>query len=241
VKLTVVGCSPAWPNPGGAQSGYLIEGPGRLLLDCGPGILARLRKLEDGWPSLDAIVITHLHVDHWGDLVPWTIGCAFGPGQGASLPELWLPPGGGRELAALVGALGAEGLLEPTIPMAEYADGEVFPAAGVSVEPHALPHYDLVSYGMRVSDGRATLAYSSDCGPTGLLVDLARDADLFICEATLETGELDSEPRGHLSPDEAVALFGESGARRLLLTHHPAELPLAERLEQARDGLVLEL
>ena len=39
VKLTVVGCSPAWPNPGGAQSGYLVEGSGRLLLDSGPGVL----------------------------------------------------------------------------------------------------------------------------------------------------------------------------------------------------------
>src|SRR5438309_355405 len=41
VKVIVVGCSPAWPNPGGAQSGYLVEGDGRLLLDCGPGELAR--------------------------------------------------------------------------------------------------------------------------------------------------------------------------------------------------------
>src|SRR5437868_9621587 len=37
VQLTVIGCSPAWPNAGGAQSGYLVEGDGRLLLDCGPG------------------------------------------------------------------------------------------------------------------------------------------------------------------------------------------------------------
>ena len=43
VRLTVVGSSPAWPNPGGAQSGYLVEGPGLLLLDCGAGVLARLR------------------------------------------------------------------------------------------------------------------------------------------------------------------------------------------------------
>ena len=44
MKLTVVGCSPAWPNPGGAQSGYLLEGgSGRLLLDCGPGVLPALR------------------------------------------------------------------------------------------------------------------------------------------------------------------------------------------------------
>src|SRR5215813_8844695 len=60
VKLKVVGSSPAWPNPGGAQSGYLIEGPGRLLLDCGPGVLARLRELDsaNGWPHVDAIVVS---------------------------------------------------------------------------------------------------------------------------------------------------------------------------------------
>src|SRR2546425_559579 len=60
VKLTVVGCSPAWPNPGGAQSGYLVNGTGTVLLDCGPGVLARLRT-RDSWPKVDAIVITHFH------------------------------------------------------------------------------------------------------------------------------------------------------------------------------------
>src|SRR5215208_6042693 len=51
VKLTVVGCSPAWPNPGGAQSGYLVESDGRrLLLDCGPGVLPRLRDRDHALP-----------------------------------------------------------------------------------------------------------------------------------------------------------------------------------------------
>src|SRR5215207_4077696 len=67
VRLVVVGCSPAWPNPGGAQSGYVVEGRGRLLLDCGPGVLARLRVRDGGWPRVDAIVLTHFHLDHWGD------------------------------------------------------------------------------------------------------------------------------------------------------------------------------
>jgi GNAT superfamily N-acetyltransferase len=93
VKLTIVGCSPAWPNPGGAQSGYLLEGDGRLLLDCGPGVLARLRESAH-WPSVDAIAITHFHLDHWGDLVPWVWGNMFGPGAEAARPALWLPPGG---------------------------------------------------------------------------------------------------------------------------------------------------
>src|SRR5215210_7995966 len=59
VKLNVVGCSPAWPNPGGAQSGYLLESDdgGRLLLDCGPGVLARLRERAP-WPKVNAIAIT---------------------------------------------------------------------------------------------------------------------------------------------------------------------------------------
>src|SRR3954469_6297237 len=83
VRLTVVGCSPAWPNPGGAQSGYLLDGDGgRLLLGCGPGGLARLREHE-AWPALDSIAITHWHLDHWGDLVPWVWGSMFGPGEEA--------------------------------------------------------------------------------------------------------------------------------------------------------------
>ena len=61
VRLTVIGSSPAWPNPGSAQSGYLLEGDGSLLLDCGPGVLGRLRQLELYPPS---IAITHFHLDH---------------------------------------------------------------------------------------------------------------------------------------------------------------------------------
>ena len=102
MKLTVAGCSPAWPNPGGAHSGYVVEQEsGRLLLDCGPGVLPRLRQRE-GWPRLDAIAISHFHLDHWGDLVPWTWGLMFGPGSEVEPPELWLPPGGTDQLRTFV-------------------------------------------------------------------------------------------------------------------------------------------
>ena len=69
------------------------------------------------------------------------------------------------------------------------------------------------------------MAYSGDSGPSDALSDAARDADLFVCEATLLRGELDGEPRGHLALDEALAAFEASGAKRLLVTHRPAELP----------------
>ena len=236
MRLTVVGCSPAWPNPGGAQSGYIVEGPGRLLLDCGPGVLARLRE-RDGWPDVDAIVISHFHLDHWGDLVPWVWGCMFGLGRDQHSTELWLPPGGKDKLEDFGERLGWKDMFDGPFSLREYVEGSPFQAAGLEIMPLRLPHYRLLTFGFRVSNERRTLAYSGDSAPSDQLVELARDVDLFVCEATLERGELDGEPRGHLSADEAVAAFESSGARRLLITHRPSELTLDGSLEQAFDGM----
>jgi ribonuclease BN (tRNA processing enzyme) len=239
VKLTVVGCSPAWHNPGSAQSGYLVEGGGTLLLDCGPGVLARLRSLHRGWPLVDAVAITHFHLDHWGDLVPWVFGAAFGPGRDVSKPELWLPPGGERRLRALGEELAFAPRLDVAFEVREYEDDVPFRAGGFEVMPHRLDHYAELTFGLRVSDGRGVLAYSGDTGPTERLVELARDADLFLCEATLSSPE--QGERGHLSEDEALAAFRASGARRLVVIHRPDELPLDPALERARDGDVLTI
>jgi ribonuclease BN (tRNA processing enzyme) len=243
VKLTVVGSSPAWPNPGGAQSGYLIEGPGRLLLDCGPGVLARLRELysANGWPQVDAIVVSHFHLDHWGDLVPWVWGLMIGPARDDDPPELWVPPGGRDELRALGARLGMPEMFEETFRVQEYAEGQPFGAAGLEVTALRLPHYTLQTYGFRVTNGNRSVAYSGDSGPSERLAELAWDCDLFLCEATLERAELDGDLRGHLTVDEAVAAFRASGARRLVLTHRPHELPIGDELELAYDGLEIDL
>lgn len=241
MKLTVVGCSPAWPNPGGAQSGYLVEGSGRVLLDCGPGVLPRLRE-EEGWPRVDAIVITHFHLDHWGDLVPWTFGSMFGPGRGVPAPQLWLPPGGKAELGRFGEQLGFAGMFD-AFELREYSEGTPFAADGLEITAIRLPHYQLQTFGLRVSDGTSTLAYSGDSAPSPQLVEVGRDADLFLCEATLaESREGGADGlRGHLSAEEAVAAFEESGARRLVIIHRPQELPLPEGIELAADGDVYEL
>jgi ribonuclease BN (tRNA processing enzyme) len=238
VRLTVVGCSPAWPNPGGAQSGYLVEGPGRLLLDCGPGVLGRLREREP-WPRIDAIAITHFHLDHWGDLVPWVWGSLFGPGHDLDPPRLLLPPGGGEQLADLGEQLGSRDMFDGAFRVSEYPEGEPFEAAGFELTALRVPHYTIESYAFRVANERTVLAYSGDSGPSDCLAELARDADLFVCEATLLHGE--PEPRGHLSLEEAQAAFTASGARRLLVTHRPDERPVGDGVEQAHDGLELEV
>jgi ribonuclease BN (tRNA processing enzyme) len=233
VKLTVVGCSPAWPNPGGAHSGYLVEHDGRrLLVDCGPGVLARLREQED-WPRIDAIAITHFHLDHCGDLVAWLWGHLHVVNGGAPAPVLWLPPNGRADLDNLASRF------DDVFPIHEYADGEPFETAGLTVTPHAVSHYTQPTYGLRIEGGGRVLAYSADTGPTPALVELARDADLFLCEATLaepETGQ-----RGHLAASEASAAALQANARRLLLVHRGVELPTPEGLEVARDGLELRI
>jgi ribonuclease BN (tRNA processing enzyme) len=239
VRLTVVGSSPAWPNPGGAQSGYLVEGPGRLLLDCGPGVLGRLRA-DAEWPSVDAIAITHFHLDHWGDLVPWVWGALAGPGAGIDPPELHVPPGGRRTLAELAERLGGfPDMFERTFRLAEYEPGVTSEVAGFKLLPLRMQHYRMGSYGFRVSNGDSVLAYSGDAAPGDELVELARGSDLFLCEATL--AELEDEPRGHLLLEEAEAAFRASGAKRLVVTHRPDERPVGDGVEQAFDGLVLDV
>jgi ribonuclease BN (tRNA processing enzyme) len=240
VKLTVVGCSPAWPNPGGAQSGYLLEGRGRLLLDCGPGVLPRLRE-RDPWPVVDAIAITHFHLDHWGDLVPWVWGNTFGPGHESGRPELWLPPGGRGVLAQLGGHLGTPQMFENAFRCAEYAEREPFSAGGFEVLALRVPHYELLAFGFRCTSDGKTLAYSGDTGPCGELDELAQDADLFLCEATLLAPNPEGGTRGHLASDEALDVFRTARAKRLLLTHRPVERPLDPELEQAYDGMEVEV
>jgi ribonuclease BN (tRNA processing enzyme) len=240
VKLVVVGCSPAWPNPGGAQSGYLLEGPGRLLLDCGPGVLAKLRE-QESWPQVDAIAITHWHLDHWGDLVPWVWGATLGPGEGLEPPELWVPPEGGEMLNAIGGRLGRPEMFEDAFRLHEYSDGEPFEAAGFAVTPHRVLHYQLLAFGFRAAADGIVVGYSGDSGPSDRLKEIARDADLFVCEATLLRPNPEGGTRGHLSSDEALEVFEASGAKRLLLTHRPSERPLDGSFELAHDGLEVRL
>jgi len=219
----------------------VVESGGkRLLLDCGPGVLGRLRERE-AWPTIHSIAITHFHLDHWGDLVPWVWGSFYRRGHDDVRPELWVYRGGRKFLEELGSRLGFPDMFERTFVISEYDGDMPFATAGLEVLPVRLPHYRLETYGFRVSNGEATLAYTGDTGPSERIAELGRDADLFVCEATLETGESDGEPRGHLSAEEALDAYTASGAHNLLLTHRPSELPAPEGVALAYDGMELEV
>ncbi len=242
MKLTVVGCSPAWPNPASAHSGYLVHGAGSVLLDCGPGVLGRLR-IADGWPTVEAIVITHFHLDHWGDLVPWVWGALYLKARDQALPRphVWVPPTGRAQLEQFGELLGFPDMFDRVFEVSEYEPGVPFVAEGYVVTATRVQHYTLEAYALRVSDGHRTLAYSGDAGPDPALVEMARGADLFLCEATLAHGDFDGLPRGHLSLEEAEAAFEGSGADTLLVTHRPAELPAPHHHLLAFDGLIVDV
>ena len=213
----------------------------RLLLDCGPGVLGRLRENEL-WPHVDGIAITHFHLDHWGDLVPWVWGTFYLATNGPlPKPALWVQPGGADFLTGLGERLGFPDMFERTFELAEYQPDTPFRIGPLVVTPTRVPHYTLQTYAFRVEADDRTLAYSGDSAPCPELVTTARDADLFVCEATLLRGELDGEPRGHLSLDEAVDAFEASGAKRLLVTHRPCELETPGEHELAYDGLALDV
>ena len=149
---------------------------------------------------MDAIVITHFHLDHWGDLVPWVWGTIVRP----------------RRRGAAAGAVAAAAAAATISPRSASASASRTCSSARSTHP-ALRGGAAVRGGRLdrhrharcrttrsrhtacgSTNARRTLAYSGDAAPSDRLVELARDADLFLCEATLERGELDGEPRGHL-------------------------------------------
>ena len=132
MRLTVLGKSPSWQDAGGACSGYLVEqGDTRVLVDCGNGVFAKLREHVD-YVDIDAVVISHLHADHFLDLVPYSYALTYAPRQqpvaGAALARhrqprqarADVPPRATEVFRRVVGAWGNEDLIENAFDIEEY-------------------------------------------------------------------------------------------------------------------------
>lgn len=223
MRLTILGRSPASPNPGEACAGYLVAGGGaRVLVDIGPGVVAQLVKRHHP-DELDAVVVSHMHADHMLDLV--TLRYVF-PWQARPRDErlrVVLPPGSADQMLDLARGVGSARHFEDCFRLSEHDGSSSLSIGSLSIHPVETQHY-IPCWGFRMeADGRR-LAYTADTAPCGGLTDLATDADLLLSEATLRSLDEDAiapEPRGHLTPAEAGDAARAGGSRRLMLTHLP--------------------
>jgi len=228
MRLTVLGSSGGYPVPGSACSGYLVEdGDTRLWIDAGSGTFSRL--LEHCSPNeLTAVLISHLHADHWTDLPLALHTLKFAFEREAPLP-VYGPPGW-TETMGVVAEWAREG--DSRFVARELRDGEAIRLGRLSVEPIGVDHSELLeTFGFRVMDGASSFAYSADSGFDESLVRLARDVDLFVCEAGAPG---DQEMKMHLNGRQAGEIAARAGARRLLVTHLSPEADRAETAGHAR-------
>jgi ribonuclease BN (tRNA processing enzyme) len=220
MQLTILGASPACQNPGGACSGYLLQHERtNVLIDCGSGVFGRLQQ-HVAPDTVQAVIISHMHADHVLDLVQYRYFLFFGAGTpGARTPGkpiLYLPPGGHQKLLEIISVQDKS----PTFFSDCFAVREYDPATRLQIGELTVDFIAVVhiphTYGMRISSGDATFAYSADSGPCEGLHAIARESDLFLCECANLEG---STYPYHLTPRQAGTIAQDGKARRLVLTH----------------------
>lgn len=212
--LTVIGSSGTYPSAGRACSSYLLEADGgHLLLDCGNGSLANLTQASD-LASLDAILLSHLHPDHFADLYGMLYALRFHAGAPEPL-DVYAPVGAQAHIGQL---LSGPHKLTDQFRFRDAAAGDRLAIGPFDVTLFAAAH-SVETLAPRVEAGGRTLAYSGDSGPTDELVACARDADLFLCEASWLEAD-GPHPEGlHMTGADAGRHAERAGARRLMVTH----------------------
>ncbi|MDF2671684.1 MAG: fold metallo-hydrolase [Paenibacillus sp.] len=223
--MTVLGRYGTFPAAGGACSGYLLEHEGKyVLLDCGNGVMSRLQSychLE----NLEAVIVTHLHDDHVGDLriLKYAIETkrAFGTMSGPLKVHMPVEP------TELFGALRYTSAFD----MEPVDSSSVIHVAGMTVRFAPMVH-SIPCYAVSVEADGKRLVYSGDTVMHSGLIDFARGADVFLCESTIAAeGPV---PIPHMSAGQAGQAASEAAVKQLLLTHLWCEEDAERCLEAAQ-------
>lgn len=230
MRLIILGTGSARPTGDSAQSGVLVQaGETSVLFDIGSGVASQV-EARVGATNLAGLFVGHFHADHWIDIGPIRYRFPWAEDAPRKLP-VFLPPGGREKLAHLAAAINERpAFFEPAFDITEYETGQVFEVGALTVTPHAVGHYvPAWSMDIRGPEGERVV-YAGDMGPSEMIVELARGADVLILEATLEDGATDDVRRGHLDTPEAIDHVARSGVVQGLLVHY-----WSERREIIRD------
>ncbi|HZX08605.1 MBL fold metallo-hydrolase [Kribbella sp.] len=205
-SLTVLGSCGAWPEPGRACAGFLLEYDGfRVVLDLGYAALPRLLE-HCPHGEVDAVVVTHQHPDHCVDVSALARVRYYETPDAPPIP-LHCTPGTLEVLRAI------EPSPDPATVFAVHELASTTRIGPFDVLTVELPHYK-TNLGVRLSAPGVSVAYTGDSGPSPDLRRLAEGTDLVISDATLQGDASDS-----YLMTAAEAAHGAHGASRLLLTH----------------------
>ena len=210
MTLTIIGCFGAYPPPGDATSGYLIEDGGtKVLLECGSGVLSTLSQRVP-LHELDGLVLSHYHPDHCADL-----GCL----QYAVMIETQLAKRTKRFCAWGPGR--ADTLTYETYCQGYSYEGlDAFRIGSLTFQTCKNIH-EIDCYAIRVTGSQGeVLVFSGDTGYYEGLAGFAAQADCFLCESSFYAGQT-HHGKQHLSADQAGMIASAAQARRLVLTHLP--------------------
>jgi len=244
MQFRFLGCGDAFGSGGRFNTCFLVEDEaGAFLIDCGATSVVAMRRFGVDPNLVGRVFISHLHGDHFGGLVFLLLDAQHISRRAAPL-TIAGPAGLATRLTAAREALfpgSSERPLRFELRYHELAIGRRDEVAGVTVTPFAADHSSgAPSLALRLEcDGRV-ITYSGDTAWTPPLIEAARDADLFVCEASFRGRKV----TGHMDLDELLPRLAEIGAKRVYLTHMGDEVlaePAPAGTFKAEDGLVVAL
>ena len=254
MKLTILGSGTSVPHPERAASAYWLEtSKGLLLLDIGSDTAHRMAQERLGWPNLDAIWISHFHLDHMGGLTPFLFGLKWAPQtQTRTKPLRIFGPQGLRRIVEAINESNNYRLFELPFPVEiiEVGPDEAFEILpGIAAKTFSTPHTP-ESLALRLKDEDSKLlVYTSDTGFSEDLIPFANKADLLLMECSYRRNK---PVQKHLELAEAMRLAQECAPAKVVLTHLYAEWDQVDLAAEARslwsgetieakDGICLEI